>query len=107
MNSESEQNATKVEWDVEDILFGKIAKRLIHKTFVGKVTSIMNFGVFVKLDSGIEGLIQANDMYEEEPENFKIGQEVEVIITEVDPKYRVNFMLKEDYDAFREEYMFE
>lgn len=106
-NSESEQNATKVEWDVEDMLFGKIARRLLHKTFIGKVTSVMNFGVFVKLDNGIEGLISSNDMYDEENESFVIGQEVEVIITSVDPKYRVNFMLKEDYDAFREEYMFE
>lgn len=55
----------------------------------GKVTGLTDFGVFVEIEPGIEGLIHVSELaYErvEKPsELFKKGDEVEVAILQIDP----------------------
>ena len=54
----------------------------------GHVTKIANFGVFVELESGLEGLLHVSEIADqkiEKPEDvMKVGQEVEVKILRVD-----------------------
>jgi small subunit ribosomal protein S1 len=54
----------------------------------GKVTKITNFGVFVELEPGLEGLLHVSELSDEKVENptdvVKIGDEVEVKILRVD-----------------------
>src|SRR5438132_3754566 len=58
----------------------------------GKVTKLTNFGVFVELEPGLEGLLHISELSEEKVENpeelLKVGEEVEVKVLRVDPKDR-------------------
>jgi small subunit ribosomal protein S1 len=54
----------------------------------GKVTKLTNFGVFVELEPGLEGLLHISELSEhkvESPEDVvKVGDEIEVKILRVD-----------------------
>jgi small subunit ribosomal protein S1 len=54
----------------------------------GKVTKITNFGVFVELEPGLEGLLHVSELSDDKVENptdvVKIGDDVEVKILRVD-----------------------
>jgi small subunit ribosomal protein S1 len=56
----------------------------------GKVTSVTDFGVFVEVEDGIEGLIHISQLSTERVEKpsalFQVGQEVEAEIIHVDPR---------------------
>ncbi len=58
----------------------------------GKVTKIANFGVFVELEDGLEGLLHISELSDQKVENpqdvVKAGQEVEVKILRVDTEDR-------------------
>jgi small subunit ribosomal protein S1 len=58
----------------------------------GKVTKLTNFGVFVELEQGLEGLLHISELADhkvESPEEVvKVGDEVEVKILRVEPKER-------------------
>jgi polyribonucleotide nucleotidyltransferase len=57
--------------------------------FTGKVTRLANFGAFVELVPGREGLVRSGDMGDVEDE-VKIGQEITVMIQEIDAQGRLN-----------------
>jgi small subunit ribosomal protein S1 len=58
----------------------------------GKVTKLTNFGVFIELEPGLEGLLHISELAEhkvESPEEIvKVGDEIEVKILRVDPAER-------------------
>jgi small subunit ribosomal protein S1 len=58
----------------------------------GKVTKLTNFGVFVELEQGLEGLLHISELAEdkvETPEDVvKVGDDVEVKVLRVDAKDR-------------------
>jgi len=58
----------------------------------GKVTKLTNFGVFVELEAGLEGLLHISELAEhkiESPEEVvKVGDDIEVKILRVEPKDR-------------------
>ncbi len=54
----------------------------------GKVTSVADFGVFVEIEEGIEGLVYASEVgkhVENVRDAVKVGEEVEVLVVRVDP----------------------
>ena len=56
----------------------------------GKVTRIENFGAFVELEEGVEGLVHISELdhkrVKKVTEVLRVGQEVDVQVLEVDPK---------------------
>jgi len=58
----------------------------------GKVTKLTNFGVFVELEQGLEGLLHISELSDEKVENpeelVKVGEEIEVKVLRVDTKDR-------------------
>lgn len=62
------------------------------KRMTGKVTRITNFGAFVDLGSGIEGLIHISELswnrVKSVDEVLKVGQTVEVVIIKIDAEHR-------------------
>ena len=58
----------------------------------GKVTKLTNFGVFVGLENGLEGLLHISELSEQKVENpeeiVKVGEEIEVKILRVDAEER-------------------
>ncbi|MCU7938582.1 MAG: 30S ribosomal protein S1 [gamma proteobacterium symbiont of Bathyaustriella thionipta] len=73
----------------------------------GKIKSITDFGIFIGLDGGIDGLIHLSDISwnsagEEEITNFKKGDELEAVVLAVDPeRERISLGVKQlDQDPF-------
>jgi small subunit ribosomal protein S1 len=58
----------------------------------GKVTKLTNFGVFVELEQGLEGLLHISELSDHKVENpeevVKVGDEIEVKILRVEPAER-------------------
>jgi len=59
----------------------------------GKVISLMDYGAFVELESGIEGLIHISEMswtrkVSHPSKILEVGQQVEVVVLNVDPGHR-------------------
>src|SRR5215475_11530895 len=80
---------------------GIAAKYQVGSRFKGKVTNITDYGAFVKLEPGVEGLIHVSEMSWTK-KNIHPGkiistsQEVEVQVLEVDPdKRRISLGLKQ------------
>jgi small subunit ribosomal protein S1 len=74
----------------------------------GKVTKIANFGVFVELEDGLEGLLHVSELADhkvEKPDDVvKVGQDVEVKILRVDSDERkIGLSLKRAQWAAEEE----
>ncbi len=74
---------------------------------VGVIKSITDFGVFVGLDGGIDGLVHLSDLSwnmsgEEAVHNFKKGDEIEAVVLSVDPeRERISLGIKQlDKDPF-------
>jgi small subunit ribosomal protein S1 len=90
------------------------AKYPVGTKFKGRVTNITDYGAFVELEPGIEGLIHVSEMSWTK-KNIHPGkivstsQEVEVMILEVDPvKRRISLGLKQTlanpWDSFAEKH---
>ena len=85
-------------WDGVD------AKYPVGSKFTGRVTNIADYGAFVELEEGIEGLVHVSEMswVKKNIHPGKIvasSQEVEVMVLEVDPnKRRISLGLKQCTD---------
>jgi small subunit ribosomal protein S1 len=70
----------------------------------GKIKSITDFGLFIGLDGGIDGLVHLSDISWEEPgeraiRNYKKGDEIEAIILAIDSeRERISLGLKQLID---------
>jgi small subunit ribosomal protein S1 len=54
------------------------------KVVQAKVFSIVDYGVFVRMSDGVEGLVPVSEVVEEEGKKLKIGDDVEAEISNVD-----------------------
>ena len=77
---------TRDPWD-------SVAQRYPLNTRInGKVSSVADFGVFVELEEGIEGLIHISQLSNERVDKpsslFKVGDEVEALVVQVDSRER-------------------
>jgi small subunit ribosomal protein S1 len=80
----------------------------------GKVISLMDYGAFVELESGIEGLIHISEMswtrkVSHPSKILQVGQTVEVVVLNVDPGHRrISLGLKQvmanPWEAARDKY---
>ena len=73
----------------------------VNKIVKGNVVNIMNYGVFVKLEDGVEGLVHISEMswtkrINHPGELLSIGQEIEVAVLEVNAaKQEISLGLKQ------------
>ncbi len=89
---------------------GVEAKYPVGAKFTGRITNITDYGAFVELEAGVEGLVHVSEMSwtKKNVHPGKIvstSQEVEVVVLDVDPsKRRVSLGLKQamanPWDAF-------
>src|SRR3984893_16655463 len=71
----------------------QVAERYPMNTLIkGKVSSVADFGVFVEIEEGIEGLIHISQLSNERVDKpsslFKVGDEVEALVVQVDTRER-------------------
>lgn len=73
----------------------------VGKIMVGKVTNIADYGVFIELKDGIEGLVHSSEISwvksNQPPKKIlTIGQEVQFVVLEVDTeKHRISLSIKQ------------
>ena len=92
--SQDEENSKKALKMVEDI-----AKDIeVGQIYEGKVARIMNFGAFIELGGGKEGLLHISKISKERIKNvedvLKVGDVVKVKVIEIDDQGRINLSKK-------------
>ncbi|HKL26363.1 MAG TPA: S1 RNA-binding domain-containing protein, partial [Desulfuromonadales bacterium] len=72
----------------------------------GKVTSVTDFGVFLEVEEGIEGLIHVSELSQEKvesPKDFaKVGDELEAVVLNVDTVDRKIALSIKQIDSLKE-----
>ncbi|WP_425147070.1 30S ribosomal protein S1 [Deinococcus sp.] len=72
---------------------GAVEKYTVGQKVIGKVTNLTNFGAFVEIETGLEGLVHVSEMswtkrVRHPNEVLKEGDEVEALILRIDQKDR-------------------
>ncbi|MDD4164899.1 MAG: polyribonucleotide nucleotidyltransferase [Eubacteriales bacterium] len=74
--------------------------------YIGKVTRIMNFGAFVEIAPGKEGLVHISQLDRKRVAKVEdivsVGDEVKVLLTEIDDKGRINLSRKDALDIIED-----
>ncbi|WP_270505758.1 polyribonucleotide nucleotidyltransferase [Paraclostridium sordellii] len=82
----------------QELINNIVAEAEVGETYTGKVTRIMNFGAFVEVLPGKEGLLHishiAHERVNKVEDVLNVGDEVTVKVTEIDEKGRVNLSRK-------------
>ncbi|MBM3509581.1 MAG: 30S ribosomal protein S1 [Alphaproteobacteria bacterium] len=114
VNPETQRISLGMKQLEEDPWQGVQAKYPVGTRFTGRVTNITDYGAFVELEPGVEGLVHVSEMSwtKKNVHPGKIvstSQEVEVMVLDVDPvKRRVSLGLKQvaenPWEGFREKY---
>ncbi len=97
-SSQREKVAEEAERDSVDLKKVEFMKPFVGETFVGKISGVTSFGLFVQLENSVEGLVHistlVDDFYQYRPESFsllgehsrkiyQLGQEIKVRLTRV------------------------
>ncbi|WCL54747.1 30S ribosomal protein S1 [Gimibacter soli] len=114
INPETQRISLGMKQLADDPWDGIDAKYPVNAKFKGTVTNITDYGAFVELEAGVEGLVHVSEMswVKKNVHPGKIvstSQEVDVMILEVDPsKRRISLGLKQcgenPWDAFSAKY---
>ena len=108
-SSEQERKAIECEREVNDMLMAEYMTSHIGESYLGVINSITQFGMFITLDSGIEGLVHISNMngffvYDNKnmtlssyKRKYTVGDRVKIVVIGASKKDRsVDFILKED-----------
>lgn len=108
-SSEQERKAIECEREVNDMLMAEYMTSHIGESYLGVINSITQFGMFISLDSGIEGLVHISNMngffvYDNKnmtlssyKRKYTVGDRVKIVVIGASKKDRsVDFILKED-----------
>ena len=103
-SSEAEKNATTIERDFDDLYKCIYMNKFIGKEFEAVISNITSFGIFVRLENTVEGLVHLYDIYdndyyvydgkrrtligEKTSKTFKIGDKIKVKLVRVDTKLK-------------------
>jgi small subunit ribosomal protein S1 len=73
----------------------------------GKVTNVTKFGAFVEIEAGIEGLVHISELSHERVEKAtevaKVGDEIQAVVINVDPKrHKIGLSIK-DIERYQEQ----
>lgn len=103
ISSERERRAVDIERESIDLKSVEYMKKFVGEKFDGVISSVANFGFFVELENGVEGLVRAaslrDDFYNyvdsefaligtHKGKSFHIGDEVRVRLIEANVKLR-------------------
>ncbi len=82
-----------------DRVYGVTAEAEIGKIYEGTVTRIVEFGAFVNILPGQDGLVHISQIADHRVENvgdyIKMGQKLEVVVMDLDNRGRIKLSLKE------------
>jgi ribonuclease R len=108
-SSEQERKSIECEREVDDMLMAWYMTNHIGEAYKGVINSITQFGMFVTIDGGIEGLVHISNMngffvYDDKTmslssykRTYTVGDRVDIVVIGASKKDRsVDFILKED-----------
>lgn len=111
-SSNQERLSIDCERETFDMLSAWYMEKYLKKEFKGIITSITSFGMFVTLESGIEGLVALSNMdgyftFDDANmtlisvnDKYKLGDTVDIIVVSANKASRnIDFMIKKDYLA--------
>ena len=79
----------------------------VGKIYKGKVVRIENFGAFVEVIKGTDGLVHISELADGYVKNVtdvvKMGEEIDVLVTEIDNMGRVNLSRKQAIEKKNEQ----
>ncbi len=82
----------------KSIIESLVKEYKVGEKFEGKVTRLMDFGAFVEIGPGIEGMVHISEIapfrINKISDVISIGEKVNVVIKEVDEKGRINLSIK-------------
>ena len=100
-SSKTEKNADECEREVDDYKKAVYMQKFLGEKFTGSISGIQEFGVFVELENGIEGLVKLDYLpkddylYDENKmslhgayNHFEIGQTVEIVVASANTRLR-------------------
>lgn len=106
-SSETEKNADEAEREVDDYKKSVYMQKFLGEKFVGTISGVQEFGIFVELDNGVEGLVKAEDLpmdsyeYDDmqlsligQTHRFRIGDKIEILVANSNTQLRqIDFVL--------------
>ncbi|MFL1780370.1 30S ribosomal protein S1 [Candidatus Hepatincolaceae symbiont of Richtersius coronifer] len=101
INPENKRISLGIKQLTEDPWSEVVEKYKLGEVFAVKITNITDYGVFVELAKGVEGLVHISEMSWVKKDinpktDFKIGEEVKVKVLEIDAKKRrMNLSIKQ------------
>ena len=100
-SSTTAKNADEAEREVDDYKKAVYMTKFLGETFKGNISGVQEFGIFVELENGIEGLVRLEDLpmdeyvYDEMSltlhgkfNHYTIGDEVEVVVANTNTRLR-------------------
>jgi small subunit ribosomal protein S1 len=112
VNREARRISLSLKDTLPDPWEGVLEKYAVGSRVSGKVRNLTDFGAFVEIEEGIDGLVHVSDMswtkrVKHPSEVLKKGDDVEAIITSIDQENRrISLSIKEfqpnDWQTFRE-----
>ncbi len=100
-SSTTEKNAQEAERDVDDYKKAVYMTKFIGDTFVGTISGVQEYGIFVELENGVEGLVRSEGLPLDEyiyddlslslkgkSHHFTIGDEVKVVVANTNVQLR-------------------
>jgi len=100
-SSTTEKNADEAEREVDDYKKAVYMTKFLGETFTGNISGVQEFGIFVELENGIEGLVRLEDLpmdeyvYDEMSltlhgkfNHFTIGDKVEIVVANTNTRLR-------------------
>ena len=82
-----------------DRVYGITAEAEIGRIYTGAVTRIVDFGAFVSILPGRDGLVHISQIADERVEKvsdyLQLGQELEVVVLDIDSRGRIKLSIKE------------
>jgi len=106
-SSTTERNADEAEREVDDYKKAVYMNKFLGEEFVGIISGVQEFGIFVELENGIEGMVRLDDLPSDEYEyddmslslngknnHYRIGDEIKVVVAATNTRLRqIDFTL--------------
>ena len=113
-SSKKERDSVECEREVDDMKKAEYMEKHVGETYVGMISSIMSFGMFVELPNLVEGLIRLDDLVDDHytfdestisligkknKRGYRLGDSVNVIVKAANKEARtVDFVLDNDHN---------
>lgn len=105
--SATEKNADQAEREVDDYKKALYMHKFLGEQFTGTISGVQEFGIFVELENGVEGLVRAEDLpmdnyvYDDmnlslkgETHTYTIGDKIDIIVANTNTQLRqIDFTL--------------